>query len=833
MSIETIKPAARDTTDDRSPSCCTHCGAPVPAGLVRSRDPEQFCCDGCRAAYSILRDCGLDDFYAIRERCGIGLEAVDGSSDGFELFDDPGFVENHVTRDAAGRFHVRLGVPNIHCAACVWLLEKLPRLVPGVIEARVDVVRATLSVTWDNTAASLSDIAAVLAKLGYPPHPLGTAEGDARSDENRRQLIRLAVAGACAGNAMLIAFALYAGMFSTMASEHATLFRVAGTLIGLIAIGWPGSVFFRGAWAALRTRTPHMDVPVALGLAVGGTAGLANAVTGRGESYFDTLSLLVFLLLVGRYLLFRGRRTAIERVSLLNSLTPHTARRVESDGSVRTVPADSLCCGDVVEVRAGELIPGDGEVIGGTSSIDEGLLTGESCPRAVATGESVPAGATNLSALLRVRITAIGAASRIGRIMGLVEDAAGRKPQWVLFADRISGWFVAVVLTLAAITAWLWWSTSATVAVDHTVALLIVACPCALGLATPLTLAVAQGRAAKRGILIKSADVAEQLARPGRVWLDKTGTLTEGRMTVRDWIGSADVKPLVVAFELQVAHPIADALVRGLGDSADPSRISSIEHVVGGGLSGHFNRSSVVIGSESFVRSRGCAISSEVTARMDDWLRSAWTPVLVAIDGSVTAAVAVGDSVRSDAASSIAELRRLGWTIGVLSGDHPAIVAAVAREVGIPERDALGGLSPEEKLLRIEAARERGTVVMVGDGVNDTAALAAASVGVAVHGGAEVSLKAADVYIARPGLAPLVELARGGRRTVRIIRSNFAASLTYNLVAVALAMSGHVNPLVAAILMPISSLTVLGLALGGRTFTPAITRPSESREKNP
>lgn len=818
MPTELLAPSAPGTLEAQSLRC-THCGLNVPAGLVDPKETDQFCCSGCRTAYAIIHENGLEDFYGIRDQCDVDTAAACSAGTDVEIFDDPTFTERHVTFDAVGRCRVRLGLAGLHCAACVWLVEKLPRLAPGVIDARVDLIRSHVTLVWDNTATPLSEIAAVLIRLGYSPHPLDESGADARDADNRRQLLRLAVAGACAGNAMLIAFALYAGMFSAMNVEHARLFRAAGTAVGLIAILWPGAVFFRGAWAALRTRTPHMDVPVAIGLGVGGIAGVVNTISDRGETYFDTLALLVFLLLVGRYLMFRGQQRALDRVSLLQSLTPRIAYRVTDEGDLRTVPADSLQCGDVVEVRAGELIPADGQIIEGESAIDESLLTGESAGRSVGGGDHVTAGATNLSAKLCLHVTAVGAQSRIGRVMGLVEDASGRKPPIVLFADRISGWFVTVVLVLAVITVTLWWQTSSELAIDHAVALLIVACPCALGLATPLTIAVAQGRAARRGILIKSGGIAEYLARPGQIWLDKTGTLTEGRMTLRRWIGSEEIKPLVLALEMHVAHPIADALVRSLKSATDRAcRVTYVRQVTGGGVTGRVDGQPIVIGSERFIRENGMTVEAELCSLTSSWLEAGDTPIFVAVGGRVVAAAAVGDSVRPDALAAVAELKRLGWKVGILSGDHSTVVATVARKVGIAVEEAFGGLSPEDKLTKVEESRKYETTLMAGDGVNDSAALAAASVGVAVHGGAEVSLRAADVYITRPGLTPLVELVRGGRRAVRIIRSNFAASLGYNSIAVVLAIAGLVNPLVAAILMPISSLTVLAFALGGRSF---------------
>ncbi|HEX6986446.1 MAG TPA: heavy metal translocating P-type ATPase metal-binding domain-containing protein, partial [Planctomycetaceae bacterium] len=276
---------------------CTHCGLPVPAGLIDDLAAEQFCCAGCRTAFEIIHDGGLADYYAIRDRCSVERPETPTVTGEAAQFDDPEFVARHVTPDADGRSRVRLGLTGLHCAACVWLVERLPRLVPGVTDVRVNLVRSTVELTWDAARVRLSEIAGVLERLGYRAHPLDEGATDARDAETRRQLLRLAVAGACAGNAMLIAFALYAGMFSAMAPEYVLLFRATGTMIGLVAIVWPGAVFFRGAWNALRLRTPHIDVPVSLGLGAGGLAGAVNVVTGRGEVYFDTLALLVFLLL--------------------------------------------------------------------------------------------------------------------------------------------------------------------------------------------------------------------------------------------------------------------------------------------------------------------------------------------------------------------------------------------------------------------------------------------------------------------------------------------------------------------------------------------------------
>ena len=339
-------------------------------------------------------------------------------------------------------------------------------------------------------------------------------------------------------------------------------------LFGMIALAWPGSLFFRGAWAALRTKTAHLDLPIAIGLAAGGIAGTVNAILGRGEIYFDSLSMLVLLLLIGRWLQRRQQCWANDSLELLFSLTPTSARRLEN-GAVVEVPIEAVQPGDLVEVRAGDSIPADGSVLEGESSVNRALLTGESQPTAVGPGSAVHAGTVNLSARLVVQVEAVGEATRVGRLMQLVEQHSRNRPPIVQFADRIAGRFVRIVLAVAAMTflAWVWFSPAK--AIDNAVALLIVTCPCALGLATPLAVTIALGRAARRHILVKGGEVLEVLSRQGVMLLDKTGTLTAGRIALVSWNGDESVRPLVAALERHSAHPIAQALVDGARADSD------------------------------------------------------------------------------------------------------------------------------------------------------------------------------------------------------------------------------------------------------------------------
>lgn len=826
MATELLSPpdvAAEAPVSAASPAC-SHCGLPVPAGLVEPGAAEQFCCHGCRTAYEVIRGCGLDRYYALRERTGAEGAPARGTGQRYGEFDDPVFQRLYCREvEVAGEggakcLATELRLEGVHCAACVWLVERLGRVAPGVIESRLDMRRALVRIVWDPGVTSLSRIARALDALGYPPHPARDASArEIRRAEDRRQLIRLAVAGACAGNVMLLALALYAGVFEAMEPAYAHLFRWTSMVISLVSLAWPGSVFFRGAVAALRTRTVHLDVPIALGLAAGALWSVIGTVRGTGEVYFDSLSVLVFAMLVGRFIQHRQQRWASDAVELLFSLTPTRARVVGEDGQVREAPIEAVARGDVVEVLAGESVPADGRVERGRSSIDQSLLTGESVPVAVREGDAVIAGAVNLSERILVRVEATGEETRVGRLMRMVEENARRRAPIVRAADRIAGWFVLGMIGLAAVTVgvWLWIEPSR--ALENAAALLIVTCPCALGLATPLAVTVALGRAARRQILVKGGDALERLARPGTIFLDKTGTVTEGRMRLVRWVGAEWVKPLAASVESVSSHPVARAIVAGLSDTP-PAAPGSATETTGGGVDGRIGMWVVRIGSPRFVREAGVEEDEWVARAEAEIVGEGMTPVLVAVNDRVEAVAGLGDPVREDAAAAVAQLRARGWRVAMLSGDHPDVARAVGRRIGLDAAEARGGMTPEAKLEAVREELARGSVVMVGDGVNDAAALAAATVGVAVHGGAEASLSAAAVYLNRPGLMPIVELVEGSRRTLGVIRRNLGVSLVYNAVSATLAVVGLINPLIAAVLMPASSLTVLTLSFRSRTF---------------
>ena len=796
---------------------CDHCSLPVPAGLVDENSDLQFCCNGCRVAYEVIHQYGLDGYYDIKSRIEAPEQPAQRSGRGFAEFDDPAFHRLYCRSLPSGLATVELYLEGVHCAACVWLVEKLTVVVDGVAEVRLDMGRSLATITWNPETTPLSQVARFLDSIGYAPHPFrGVEARDMARREERALLIRIAVAGAIAGNVMLIAFALYGGRFHGITDEFRILFRWVSLALAIPSVAWCASVFYRGAWGALRTRILHMDLPIAIGILAGFIQGAVNTIRGSGEIYFDSVTALIFFLLVGRFLQRRQQRRAASSTELLFSIAPATARLVGS-GGVREVPLEALGPGNTVEVRAGDSIHADGTVVKGSSTLDRSLLTGESQPEPVAVGDPVHAGTVNLGGRLLVEVRVTGEDTRVGRLMRLVEEGAMRRAPVVLLADRISGWFVAVVLTLAAITLALWLKLDPEHAVGHAVALLIVSCPCALGLATPLAVSAAIGRAARKKILIKGGDALENLARPGRMLLDKTGTLTEGRLGVVRWWGDESVKPMVAAIERHSAHPVARALSEGSTEVGIPEA-DQVQEITGAGISGICDGRLVVVASTSHLTRELGGLPEEAGVAADRFANEGLSPVAVAVDQQVVAVAGIGDPLRHDSAESVAAIRERGWQVEILSGDHPAVVQSIAGQVGIAPAAARGAATPEDKLEAVREASTDATVAMVGDGVNDAAALAAATIGIGVHGGAEATLAAADVYLGRPGLEPVVDLLRGSRRTLGVIRRNLVFSLTYNVVAVTFAITGHMSPLLAAILMPLSSMTVVLSSYRAKTF---------------
>ncbi len=825
------------------PAVCAHCGLEVPAAelrdgvSLRGGEELQFCCNGCRQVHAMLHDWGFDGYYQLLDRQGGRGTPAQVSGRRFEDFDDPGFIDQHSEPSTRETRRIRLYLEGVHCAACVWLVEELPGAVDGLVSVRLNMASAVAEVEWDPAQVALSSVARALDAIGYTPHPRRKeAIEEARRGEDRLALIRIGVAAVCAMNIMFIHGALYAGEHHGMEPRFASFFRGLSLVLAVPVLLFSARPFFRAAWAGLKQRVPHMDLPIAIALSAAFGYSAVVTFTGAGPVYFDSLAALVALLLGARFVQQRAQRHALERSENLRSVAfVEFARRLDASGIALEVPISALQPGDRVEVRSGELIPVDGLVLSGRSSLDNAVLTGEPEAIPVAPGDRVNAGATNLGARLVVDVQAAGEATRVGALLALVDQAMSQRAPIVQLADRISRVFVLVVLGLAVLAGLLGYLRAGDlgIALQQVVALLVVTCPCALGLATPVALTVALSRAARSGIFIKNPEAIEQLERVDTLLLDKTGTLTEGRARLQSWRGGDELRMLAEALEAESAHPVAQAFRRALERPLRPAwTVDQVREIPGQGIAGQVDGRAVLVGNRALLEAEGVSLDATHEAEIEALVEAGLSPVLVAVDGALAGLGGIGDRLRDDAAATVQALKKLGLRPQILSGDHPEVVARLAVELGIPVADAHGGMTPEDKRDRVAALRaqqlndrRRGSLIMVGDGVNDAAALALADVGVAVQGSAGASVVAADVVLTRPGLAPVLELCTGSRRVLGVVRRNLGFSLLYNVVGASLALLGLVGPLLAALLMPISSLTVIGSSVIGRTFT----RPARAR----
>jgi Cu2+-exporting ATPase len=840
-------------------NCCAHCGLPVSnafsahqlnsgkTNAVTTNNlqfsetlhtqantqtrTEVFCCTGCEAVWHMLHQCGLEGYYKLQQDNGFlpNRPQIKGS---LLYLDHADFQQRHVQQLGNGRLRAELRLDGLKCGACLWLLESLPRLQQGLLSARVDLGRSVIALEWLATETTLSAIATRIASLGYEVRPIGTL---ASRSEWRRQdrawLVHIAVAGAISGNVMAIAFALYGAQFSWMDDSTRQFLQWISVALATVAVFWPGKLFLTNAFNAIRARIPHMDLPIALALLAGLLGGVAMTAANRPGVYFESVSMLVFLLLVGRFVQFRQQRSARHDLELICALVPQTARRVMNNNlksidtttetrtesnaeSIEEIPTEALRPGDIVEISAGESVCADGTLVNSAANFDMQLLTGESRPVMVQCGETIFAGVRLLEQHpVRVLVTTSGVDTRAAAIARMVENAAGERPRVVEFANRIAGWFLLAVIIVTTITGCAWWFIDPTRALSIVIAMLVVTCPCALGLATPLTMVAALGKAARIGILIRGGDVFERLARSGTIILDKTGTVTEGSMRVLRECGESTDLNFAAALEARSTHPIAKAIAQHYQLGAI---VTDVHETISGGISGIVNGHEVKVGNQKFSSIHDDISNAVVIAHAHDMIREGFSPVFVTVDHVTCAVIGVGDPLRSDALELVNNLANRGWNMWMASGDVTEIALNIGCQLKIPDQQVWGACTPERKVEIVAACRAShhiGPIVMIGDGVNDLPAMAAADVGIAVRQGARVTLEHADVALTGGGLGQVVSLLDGARRTMKTIHVNFAISLAYNIVGGALAATGVINPLIAAVLMPLSGLTVTAVAL--------------------
>ncbi len=852
---------------------CFHCGLPLPAHAhftaTVDGEPRAMCCQGCAAVAQAIVDMGLGDYYRLRTARPASAPAVPEFLHEARVYDHPAVQQSFVRRLDGEEREAALILEGIVCAACVWLNERHLRQLPGVLAVDINYATRRARLRWDDARIPLSRILAAVQTIGYRAYPYDPARAQEILERERKsQLRRLGVAGVLGMQVMTLAVALYAGADGGIETEYKTFFQWLSLALTLPVLLYSAQPFFTAAWRDLRARQTGMDLPVALGLTLAFGGSLWATLHGAGEVYYDSVVMFVFFLLGGRYLeLMARRRASAAAEGLVNRLPALATRLVSSERMSRgemggekaqhlspsspsvhpgpspsfplpegeggepneslymieTVAASALAAGDRVLIRPGEQVPADGCVIDGRSSVDEALMTGEGRPLPKVAGDRLIAGSLNMESPLQMRVTGAGQDTQLAAMLRLLERALTEKPALARAADRAAHAFIAVVLPSTALVAAYWWQTAPELWLPIAVAMLVVTCPCALSLATPIALTAATGALARRGVLVTRANALEQLARASHVIFDKTGTLTEGRLRLArtETFGALDAGQclrLAATLEAASEHPIARALRRAAGE--DTAHARDIVNTPGFGLSGRIAGTAYYLGSPPFIAaSTGQTVSAD---RLDRLGRDGQGLVLLADERAPLAAFTFDDPLRPDAPALVAELRGCGKTVLLLSGDHPAAVRRVAAACGIDAYSA--ELKPADKLARVQQLQRAGAVVaMVGDGVNDAAALAAAHVSVAMGRGAPVTAAAADLILLSDRLADLGAAWHTAGKTLRIIRQNIARAAIYNAVALPAAALGYVAPWLAALGMSASSLLVVAnaLRLVGRRPPPA------------
>jgi Cu+-exporting ATPase len=702
----------------------------------------------------------------------------------------PDYVEDRV---------FRCFIEGVRCSRCLQKIESAFQGSTDIENVRVDMGQSVLTAELSNSA-SVSQFLHTIEGLGYPCTPLKADQSAEESFKkaHRHSLYRIGVAGVATGNIMLLSVSLYAGADESAFRGYFEWLTVA---LFLPVLFFSSTPFYRIAWADWKAKKISIDLPIVLAIVLGALISFYHLIWTGGDIYFDSLAMLVFLLLSSRHFLSQLQQKYLSPKYLKSFLNSDLATVKNADGVWEKKPLADVRLGDEVLVASGEVIPVDGTLISGQGYLNASILTGESRPEKKHQGEELFAGTTWLSGEALLRVTSVGDNSRMGKIFKTMESQLLTKTPLLTLTDRAAKRFTVVIVIIALAFLAYYLPIDATEAVRRSLALIILACPCALAFATPLTQSLSLMKASQLGIIIKNAAALEALHSIRGVLLDKTGTVTFGHFRYVEAsfnvMSRADVGALV-ALEKHSKHPVAFAIIEAFGDSSPPLHIDSVEIIPEGGIRGH-------IDGHLYEAKRSALANTHDEGTSIDVFKS----------GIRIATLHFSDSVRPTSKSAIERLKALGLSVQLLTGDGSTPSLKVAGTLGLGEGDTFSSQSPEQKLERVKSVEN---VMMVGDGVNDAVALAAAQVGVSVQGSMQNSLAASDIYLTQPGIESLDSAVVLSRETYKVIKRNLVFSTAYNIIFGTAALLGFVNPLVAAILMPLSSLTVvISATVGTRT----------------
>jgi len=806
---------------------CFHCGLPIPKGFNRivtiNNKSRAMCCIGCASVAKAIVENKLENFYNFRtDKSAKAENLVPEQLHQLSIYDDDELQKSFVrkennTSDAAIR-EASLILEGIVCAACVWLNEQHIKQRSGVVEFRINYTTHRASLRWDNNKIQLSEVLQEITNIGYQAHPFDSGRMETLQKEEKSTALRhIAVAGIGMMQAMMASIALYIGADSDMSASMTQLLRWVGLIMTTPVVFYSARVFFISAWRDIKRRQLGMDVPVAIAIAAAYLASIWATLTHSGEVYFDSVTMFTFFLLVGRFLEMGARHKSGQVADELIRLTPVTATRIEAHQQV-LVSVNELQLGDTLLVKPGEIIPVDGVVIDGQSSVNESLLTGESLPVSKKINDSLTGGTHNIESPLIMRVEKLGDSTVLSSIIRLLERAQSEKPRLARFADRFAAGFVSVILLIAVAVFSFWWFQEPSNAFWITLSVLVVTCPCALSLATPAALTTATGALTAKGVLTTRGHALETLANITHIFFDKTGTLTQGKLVVSDIKQLGDVsiiqcQQLAASLESASEHPIANALSHTM-EATMPVNKQTAE--AGRGIEGWINNERYRIGTETYVAEIAGVLQKDLEGKTIKQQQGGSYVYLgkQASNNNATwlAKFNLEDEVRQEAADAIQQLKKMGIKITLLSGDKQHTVDHIASQLGIEA--AIGELLPQQKLQYLQQSQQdKQIVAMIGDGVNDAPVLAAAQVSIAMGEGSQLAQVSADMVLLSENLALLPVAVQKSREMQRIIKQNFAWAIVYNALAIPLAAAALLAPWMAALGMSFSSLVVVLNAL--------------------
>ncbi|MEE8320267.1 MAG: heavy metal translocating P-type ATPase, partial [Gammaproteobacteria bacterium] len=779
-------------------------------------EPRPMCCRGCQAVAQTIIDYGLADYYRYRTVTPAKpVEVIPGILDKFTVYDDHRIQDKFVRTLKENEREASLILEGIVCPACIWLNETRLSALDGVTAVQVNYSNNRARIRWDDTQIHLSGILKTISNLGYSAYPYDPEKEQVVLEKERKaQLRRIGLAGVLGMQVMMISIALYTGDWSGGDAISRDFFYWTALFMTFPVVFYSARPFFTGAWRDINALRPGMDIPVVLGISIAFIGSVVTTITGEGEVYFDSVVMFVFFLLLARYLEFMTRMNISEQLNLVGRVTPATATKITpvDDGFTEIiVPVVDLVAGDCVLVRAGETIPADAIIINGTTTVNESIMTGESVPVLKCRSDSVIGGSTNIDSPVRLQVTHVGDGSVLHHIVRMLERVQTERPAITQFANRISGWFIASVLVLSAITAWYWLLAAPEKWLPITISLLVVTCPCALSLATPTAVTAASAALMKKGIAITRGSSLEDLARATHFVFDKTGTLTFGKLQLTDikifsTIKASACLDIAKALEQSSEHPIARAIIAAAGED-NSLTAQEVINVPGFGISGAIDNKYYYIGTPAFIYEK----TGHVTGEENKSNHTELTSILLADNEKIVCLFKFRDVIRPDAYKLIDFLHANHKYTFILSGDQASAVSKVAEQLQIEQ--AWQQLSPQEKLKKVRGLQQQGgTVAAVGDGINDAPLLASAHVSVAMGQGADLVKINADMILMNDRLSTLQGGIAIAFKTFRIIRQNIAWAIAYNLLAIPAAALGYVAPWMAAIGMSLSSLVVVGNA---------------------